>query len=214
MRRSRLLRFSPRNTPLFSPPTNCPRCYAFLMELPSDRPDQWTRVSRLGGSLCLALYLLFLLYAWRDRSGFLFLDFANLVIHEAGHPFFSYFGHTPMILGGTLGELIVPLLCAAFFFFRRQTYGLVFSLFWFFENFLYIGTYMADARTRNLPLVNSDESDWTILFGQWGVLLYDQKIGHFTRQLGWLGMICVVAWLAYRIYRDSQPEPQLRPLEM
>jgi hypothetical protein len=180
------------------------------MELAFDRPDHWTRVTRLGGAIVLSLYLLFLLYAWRDESGFLFLDYANLVIHEGGHPFFSYFGHTLMILGGTLGELIVPLLCASFFFFHRQTYGLAFSLFWFFENFLYIGNYMSDARTLIRPLVNSDQSDWTILFDQWGVLPYDQKIGHFTRQIGWFGMFAVIAWLAFRIYRDSQPHP--RPL--
>jgi hypothetical protein len=184
------------------------------MELSFGRPDHWTRVSRLGGGLWLALYLLFLLYAYRNDSGFLFLDFANLAIHEAGHLFFSWGGHTLMILGGTLGELIVPFLCAGFFLFHRQTYGLAFSLFWFSENFLYVGTYMADARTAALPLINSDESDWTILFGQWNVLLYDQKIGHFTCQLGWLGMFAVVSWLAYRLYRDSKPESQLRPLEM
>jgi hypothetical protein len=184
------------------------------MELPFDRPDHWTRISRLGGGLVLALYLLFLLYAWRDDSGFLFLDYANLIIHETGHPLFSWGGHTLMILGGTLGELIAPLLCAAFFFFHRQTYGVVFSFFWLFENFLYIGTYMSDARTLLLPIVNSDESDWTILFGQWGILLYDQKIGHFTRQLGWLGMLAAVAWLAFRVYYDSQPHSALHPLEM
>jgi hypothetical protein len=184
------------------------------MELSFDRPDNWTPVSRLGGSICLSLYLFFLLYAWRDNSGFLFLDWANLTIHEAGHYFFSWGGNTIMLLGGTLGELLVPLFCAVFFFFQRQTYGLVFSLFWFFENFLYIGTYMADARTLNLPLVNSDESDWTLLFGQWGVLDADQKIGHFTRQVGWLGMLCVVGWLGYRLIRDSRPQPQLHPLEM
>ena len=184
------------------------------MDLRFSRPDQWTRVSRIGGGIVLACYLLFLLYAWRDTSGFLFLDYANLAIHEAGHPLFDSFGYTLMILGGTLAELIVPLLCASFFFFQRQTYGLAFSLFWFFENFLYIGTYMADARTSALALVNSDESDWTILFGQWNILLFDQKIGHFTRRLGWLGMFAVVAWLAYRLYRDAHPEPQLHPLEM
>ncbi len=171
------------------------------------RPDHWTPVSRLGGSIVLSLYLLFLLYAWRNTSGFLFLDFANLIIHEAGHPLFSWGGHTLMILGGTLGELIVPLACAAFFFFHRQTYGFAFSLFWFFENFLYIGTYMADARTLILPLVNSDESDWTILFEQWGILIHDQQIGHATRQLGWLGMFAVITWLAFRLYQDSRPHP-------
>ena len=184
------------------------------MDLPFDRPDHWARVSRLGGVLCLALYALFFLYAWRDTSGFLFLDFVNLMIHEAGHLFFAWGGHTIMLLGGTLGELLVPALCAAFFWFHRQTYGFAFCAFWFFENFLYIGTYMADARTSALPLVNADESDWTLLFTQWDVLVHDQQIGHFTRTLGWLGMLAVVAWLAYRLYRDSQPESQLRPLAM
>lgn len=184
------------------------------MQLTFDRPDQWSRVSRIGGGACLALYLLFLLHAWRDNTGFLFPDYANLMIHEAGHLFFSWGGDTIMLLGGTLGELLVPLLCAAFFFFHRQTYGLASSLFWFFENFLYIGAYMADARTAALSLVNSDESDWTILFGQWGVLIYDQKIGHFMRQLGWLGMLSVIAWLGYRLYRDARPQPQPRPLRI
>ena len=95
----------------------------------------------------LVFYLLFLLYAAADRTGFLVIDYANLMIHEGGHFFFSWFGHTIMILGGTLGELIVPLLCAAFFWWKRETTAVAFCSFWFFENFLYIGTYMADART-------------------------------------------------------------------
>lgn len=65
---------------------------------------------------------------------------------------------------------------------------------------------MADARTLSLPLVNSDESDWTILFSHWRILEYDQKIGHLARQLGWLGMLSILAWLSYRLYQDSQPQ--------
>lgn len=184
------------------------------MDLPFDRPDRWSRVSRLGGGLCIALYLLFFLYAWRDTSGFLFLDYANLMIHEVGHPLFSWGGSTLMLLGGTLAELLVPLLCSAVFLFRRQTYGLAFSVFWFFENFLYIASYMADARTAAQPLVNGDESDWTLLFGQWGVLVYDQRIAHLMRQLGWLGMLSAILWLAYRLYVDARPKQELRPLQM
>lgn len=184
------------------------------MELPFNRPEEWTRVSRVGGSIVITCYLFFLFYAYRDTTGFLILDYANLGIHEAGHLVFSWGGRTLMILGGTLGELIFPMLFAAFFFFHRQTYGLAFCLFWFFENFLYVGTYMADARACALPLINSETGDWTILFGQWDLLLYDVKFGHFTRLLGWLGMLSVVAWLAYRLYRDAHPQPQLRPLEM
>ena len=158
-------------------------------------------VSRVAGIAWIVFYVLFLLYAAADRSGFLIIDYVNLIIHEGGHFFFSWFGYTIMILGGTLGELLVPLLCAAYFWWKRETIAVAFCSFWFFENFLYIGTYMSDARTAALPLVGSEESDWTILFTQWGVLARDQQIGHTMRALGWLGMLFTITWLAYRAYQ-------------
>jgi hypothetical protein len=168
-----------------------------------DFPD-WKPVSGIAGIAWLVFYLLFLFYAAADRNGFLIIDYVNLIIHEGGHFFFSWFGHTIMILGGSLGELLVPLLGAAYFWWKRETTAVAFCSVWFFENFLYIGTYMADARTSALPLVGSEESDWTILFAQWGLLVKDQQIGATTRALGWLGMLATVAWLAWRIWRDAK----------
>jgi hypothetical protein len=165
----------------------------------SDFPS-WKPVSRIGGIAWLVFYLLFLFYAAADRTGFLIIDNANLIIHEGGHFFFSWFGRTIMILGGTLGELIVPLLCGAYFWWKRETTAVAFCSFWFFENFLYIGSYMDDSRTSALPLIGSEDSDWTILFTQWGVLLKDQQIGATMRALGWVGMLVSVAWLAYHVY--------------
>lgn len=164
---------------------------------------EWKEVSRLAGIGWLCFYGIFLLYAAADRSGFLFLDYVNLIIHEAGHFFFSWFGYTIMILGGTLGELLVPLLCAAYFFAKRETPGFAFCSFWFFENFPYIGTYMADARAQVLPLVGSGDHDWDILFGQWGLLQHDQRIGGITRAIGWTGMIATVGWLAWQTYQSA-----------
>jgi hypothetical protein len=181
------------------------------MALFEDQLGEWKPVSRASGVAWLCFYGLFLLYAYLNHSGFLILDYVNLIIHEGGHFFFSWFGETIHILGGTLGELIVPLLCAAYFFWKRETTAVAFSLFWFFENFPYIGTYMADARTASLPLVGSDESDWTILFGQWGLLQQDQKIGGAMRALGWIGMITAAAWLAFRMRQDATPKA--KPLE-
>jgi hypothetical protein len=174
--------------------------------------EDWKKISRLSGGFWIAAYFIFLIYAWRDTGGFVFPDFVNLMIHEAGHVFFSWGGNTLMLLGGTLGELIVPLLCAVGFYYQRQPLGFAFCGFWFFENFLYIGTYMSDARTSALPLVGSEDSDWTLLFGRWNLLIYDQRIGHAFRVIGWLGMLALAAWLAYRTYASEQP--QLRPLEM
>jgi hypothetical protein len=172
--------------------------------LDDDFLPNWKPFSHIAGIAWLVFYLLFLLYAAADRTGFLIIDYVNLIIHEGGHFFFSWFGHTIMILGGTLGELLVPLLCAAYFWWKQETTAVAFSSFWFFENFLYIGTYMADARTSALPLVGSEESDWTILFTQWGLLRKDLQIGATTRALGWLGMLATVAWLAWRIWRDAK----------
>jgi hypothetical protein len=173
------------------------------VEYLADRFGPWKPVSRFVGIGWLCFYGLFLLYAARNRSGFLFLDNVNLIIHEGGHLFFSWFGETLMILGGTLGELIVPLLCAAYFFFKRETTGFAFCGFWFFENLPYIGTYMADASDQALPLVGGGEHDWGTLFGQWGLLQHDHAIGAATRDIGWIGMLVTVAWLAYRVRHDA-----------
>jgi hypothetical protein len=171
---------------------------------------EWKPISRYAGIGWLCFYFLFLVYAAADRSGFLFLDYANLMIHECGHPLFSPFGYTIMIMGGTLAELIVPLLCGAYFFWHREISGTAFCGFWFFENFPYIGTYMADARAQVLPLVGSGDHDWAILFGQWGLLMKDQNIGGAMRAIGWIGMVAVVGWLAWRIYQSARAEENAR----
>ncbi len=177
------------------------------MALLEDKFGDWKPVSCGAGIAWLCFYALFLLYAFANRSGFLILDYVNLIIHEGGHFFFSWFGYTITILGGTLGELLVPLLCASYFFWQREATGFAFSMFWFFENFPYIAAYMADARTASLPLVGSEESDWTILFSQWGLLAQDQKIGGIMRTLGYLGMLATMAWLAYCLRQDAASKP-------
>jgi hypothetical protein len=174
--------------------------------------DDWKPVSRAVAWFALVFYGLFLFYAAFHRSGFLFLDYANLAIHEAGHPLFGIFadenqagfGYTLAILGGTLLELIVPFACAVVFCFRREVPGVAFCLFWFFENFLYIGHYMATARSMDIQLVGSGEHDWEILFTHWNILVHDQQIGHATQALGWLGMLATVAWFSLRSLHSRQ----------
>lgn len=154
-------------------------------------------------------YGVFLLYAATNRDGFLFIDNANLVVHEGGHALFGWFGYKIGIMGGTLLQWMVPFLLAAYFFYQRQISGFVFCAFFFFENFLYTATYMADARAEALPLVSLGDSDyvehdWNTMFGWWGLLNHDTQIAGFVRFLGWMGMICVVAWLGYRYWREAR----------
>src|SRR6266513_2897953 len=120
--------YNPRNLFLFRIPLATLDQVAFL----EDKFGEWKPVSRGAGIAWLCFYALFLLYAFTNRSGFLFLDFVNLIIHEGGHFFFSWFGNTIMILGGTLGELLVPLVCAIYFLWPREATGFAFCSFWFF----------------------------------------------------------------------------------
>jgi hypothetical protein len=166
--------------------------------------EDWKPVSRLAVVCWLAFYALFMAYAAASKSGFLFIDNANLVVHEGGHLLFSWFGATLCLWGGTILQLLVPALLAAYFFSQRQTIGFVFCAFFFFENLLYVATYMADARAQALPLVsvgNSDEAghDWFNIFSSLGLLRYDLVIARITRMIGWLGMCGSVAWLGMRL---------------
>ena len=165
--------------------------------------EPWKPVSRPALLAWLAFYAGFLTYAFSAHGSGLFIDMANLVVHEGGHNLFGWFGPTLGLWGGTLLQWLVPFLLAAWFFKERQTAGFVFCLFFFFENWLYTATYMADARAQELPLVTTGdpdfvEHDFHAIFSSLGVLDYDTKIAAVVRLLGWLGMIACVLWLGSR----------------
>ena len=145
-----------------------------------------------------------------DEDGFPVTHLVSLVVHEAGHPVFHAFGYTMGILGGTLAEILVPLLIAVYFFRQRHAAGVAFCLFWMFHTFSGISVYMADARTVSLPLIGSGDHDWEILFTQWGVLHLDTRIAAVVRALGWLGMLSIIAWFAW-MYRRIPPESHSAP---
>src|SRR5258708_19473669 len=96
-------------------------CYSIPMPLSFPESQPWDHVSRYASISWLLAYSLFLLHAFRDTSGFLFPDLVNLMIHEAGHLFFSWGGNTLMILARTLADLLVPLPSPLSFSFPSQT---------------------------------------------------------------------------------------------
>ena len=62
-------------------------------------------VSRIALLGWCAAFVAFLFYAALDTDGFLLLDNANLMIHEAGHVLFGWAGYYTQILGGTLAQV-------------------------------------------------------------------------------------------------------------
>jgi len=115
-----------------------------------------------------------------------------LVIHEAGHIFMTPFGRFFMFLGGSLWQLVVPLLICLYFALSKQLYSAAVTLFLLGFSFLDVAVYAQDARARALPLITFDSNthDWWNLLGMLDLLEYDQILG----RLFYLeGLACYIA---------------------
>jgi hypothetical protein len=163
--------------------------------------EPWAPIGWVGASLPLAFLLL--VGVGRTGDGWMpFLDGINLIFHEAGHPIFGLLGwETLTILGGTLMQVLVPLLLAGSFWFKRQALGVALCGQWAGQNLLNISRYMADARSQRLPLVGGGEHDWGELFLQWNLLPKDQVVAGRTAFLGWALMVGWALWLGFRAAR-------------
>jgi hypothetical protein len=139
---------------------------------------------------------IFALLIFTSEPGFVFaLDSANLLFHEAGHPFVGLFSQRLETYGGTMGQLTFPVVLAVSFWRKGEPISFAASVIWFFENWLNIARYMADARVQELPLVGGGDHDWARIFGRWHVLNHDTQIAAFVRTVGWLGMTAACAWV-------------------
>jgi hypothetical protein len=116
-----------------------------------------------------------------NRGKYTLIDNADLVIHEAGHVFFMFFGSFIHSAGGTLMQIILPLLIVWYFFRNSYRLGVQISLLWLGQNFINISVYAADARARILPLLGGNKAghDWRYMLGELNILEYDQTVGYF-----------------------------------
>jgi hypothetical protein len=179
--------------------------------------EDWLPVHRAVLIGVTALYALFL-FQKAEGGGFPpLMDLVFVPIHEGGHLLFRFFGWEFLaVAGGTMLQLAVPLMLATWFIFKRQVPGTVFCMFFFFEQFLPISIYMADARAQELPLLTVGDSDyvihdWNYMFGALGVLDHDIQIAQVARVLGWIGMFATVGWFVWRGLRSpavaEKPQP-------
>jgi hypothetical protein len=128
-----------------------------------------------------------------------FIDGVNLVIHEAGHVIFMPFGEFISVAGGSLFQLIVPAVFAAYFFRRGQFYSAALVLFWLGQSMLNVAVYAGDALALELPLLGGEDSihDWNYMLDRLGMLQSTRVIGGLIRLCG-TGIIVAAGLFAYR----------------
>jgi hypothetical protein len=179
-----------------------------------------TRLARL----CFALVLLVLtVVAFRDEYGRVpLLGDVDLAIHEFGHMVFqpfgvAFLGETMVILGGSLLQVVFPLIFAGYFVWprdghRTDSLAVATCVWWCALNLLDVSIYVGDARAGQLMLLTGETGseggphDWRMLLSSWGVLSRDLHYAERLRALAFfLAAASVLAALWFEWFRKEKP---------
>lgn len=144
----------------------------------------------------------------------------HLVFHEAGHALLFWAPRLLMVMGGTLGQLLMPLtLAIAFGVRQRNFFAMAVCLWWLGHSVVDCAPYINDSRAMQLELLgggtgNDQEGhDWNYILGALNWLPYDVRIAHVVLLTGriimvgaWLWAFCWVLRYTWPIIRPSKSD--------
>lgn len=145
-----------------------------------------------------------------NYSGSSFMHLVNLPFHEAGHVLFRIFGQFMMTLGGSLTQLLVPLVClAAFLLKTRDPFAASVSLWWLGQSLIDLAPYINDARRLQLILLGGVTGrdvdgfhDWQFILRKLGLLNYDHLLAKTAHISGAFFIICALVWGGYMLFKQ------------
>ncbi len=132
----------------------------------------------------------------------------TLAFHEMGHIVFMPFGHTLMVAGGSIMQLLVPLAAAIYLLVKqRDWFGLVVGLAWLSFSMFELATYIGDAAREELPLVSMGggyHHDWSMLLTQSHLIGQCNAIATGVRVLAGLVGLFAIALGGYIVVRIAR----------
>ncbi len=171
---------------------------------------KWTRIALLAG---LAIW------TWQFARTPIgpdamdsWLHLPDLIFHEAGHFIFAMFGQFMTVLGGSLLQVLIPVI-AAIAFIRQEPpehFGAAICTWWAGQNLVDLAPYIADARSLQLVLLGGktgaevEGHDWEFILTQLGIVHLDQSIGRWAHGIGILIMIGALAAGTRTLLRKSE----------
>ena len=145
-----------------------------------------------------------------------FMHLPNLVFHEAGHILFSPLGRFMTVFGGSLTQVLVPLVCAgAFLWQTRDPFGASIAIWWAGQSLTDLAPYINDARDLQLVLLGGktgsevEGHDWEYILNALGVSHRNHAIAHVVQIFGTLTMIAALVWAALVVvnqWRSAKPQ--------
>jgi hypothetical protein len=160
------------------------------------------RLGRMMVLIGVAIWTLKLATEPMDDVGESFLHMINLPFHEAGHIIFSPLGRFMTILGGSLMQVLIPIVCAlALYFQNEDPFGAALCAWWTGENLLDLAPYINDARALNLMLLGGPANaveghDWEAILTSLGWLHLDHTLAKGAHLLGAAIMWGALIWAA------------------
>ncbi|MGB3543736.1 hypothetical protein [Rubrivirga sp.] len=111
-------------------------------------------------------------YTYDPNPIIVLINSFNLIVHEAGHFFFRWFGQTIHAAGGTILQLALPALFVYQGVYWNNRVGTQLSLLWLGQSAVGVSIYAADAQARVLPLLGGDNvfHDWHTILGNLSLL--------------------------------------------
>ncbi|MDX2503756.1 MAG: zinc ribbon domain-containing protein [Gammaproteobacteria bacterium] len=187
--------------------------WSSLLFYVDDNTDSLLLMGRLISFIIIFIWGWFFIFSSIESNyvGESFMHLINLPFHEAGHVIFSPFGSFITSLGGTLGQMLIPIMCLWTFLFKyRNTFGAAICLWWLGQNFLDIAPYINDARAGVLPLVGGNTGqtspygfhDWEYLLTESGLLHYDHSIARVSFFIGTMIILTAYAWGGFLLFKQ------------
>ncbi|HOW56043.1 MAG TPA: hypothetical protein PLR60_15500 [Syntrophorhabdaceae bacterium] len=147
-----------------------------------------------------------------ELAGQSFFHNVSLPFHEAGHIIFSFLGDFMRVLGGSLMQVLVPVICLIAFLKRNDVFAASVALWWTGQNFIDMAPYINDARAQQLMLLGGVTGqdvpgyhDWNNILGRLGMLRFDHAIANMSHFFGTALMIAAFIWggiVLYMQYRN------------
>ena len=183
----------------------------FLFERLLSIPDDITRaawIGRLCAFLAMSLWGLSVVFG-RMTDTPAVLHLTVILFHEAGHVVFMPLGRTLAVAGGTLGQLLMPAICAVALHRRDDNFGASMCVAWLALSGIDASVYAYDAFDPVLPLIGGGTGadsfhDFVFLFERFGQLAHARGWAMTMKAAASLLLLAALVWAGVLLFIQSE----------
>lgn len=154
------------------------------------KEDKTDNRIRLISAITVSVYFIYYCFTYTEWH---FLDNVDLVIHEAGHTLFMFFGEFLHILGGSFFQIAFPFIFVIYFYKRKEYLSSSLLFFWIGQNIINVSVYISDANVMQLPLIGG-EHDWNNILKMTGLLDHTDTIASSVYSFGVIVIVFAICF--------------------